>query len=221
MKGILFNQSNVQAILDGRKTVTRRLVKPQPDYIPESARWAWPVPKSTVREGCCTKVYTASREWWQYLSHEQFPYQGGDILYVRETWCEVPYESDTIPIKGGHVTMPKYAYKATSKIDYSGTWRPSIHMPKEAARIFLRVTGVRVERLQDITEEEANAEGLKAYGQNNCSGTSARIAFAELWDSTLPPNKNKFKCPENEWRSNPWVWVIEFERVSKEEAEKE
>ena len=78
-------------------------------------------------------------------------------------------------------------------------------MPREAARIFLRVTNVRVERLQEITEDEAIKEGAKAYGQNNCSGTSARIAFAEIWDRTTT---------EYEWRTNPWVWVYEFERVN-------
>jgi hypothetical protein len=85
-------------------------------------------------------------------------------------------------------------------------WRPSIYMPREAARIFLRVTNVRVERVQEITEEDAVKEGAKAYGPNNCSGTSARIAFAELWDGVY-----------NNWRENPWVWVYEFERVSEDE----
>jgi hypothetical protein len=89
-------------------------------------------------------------------------------------------------------------------------WKPSIHMPREAARIFLKVTNVRVERLQDISEDEAIKEGAKAYGPNNCSGTSARIAFAEIWDKTTT---------EHEWRTNPWVWVIEFEKISKDEEE--
>lgn len=85
-------------------------------------------------------------------------------------------------------------------------WRPSIRMPKEAARIFLQVTDVRVERLQDITEEQAEKEGATAYGPPNCSGTSSRIAFAEIWDRTV-------KRKEYEWPSDPWVWMIEFERV--------
>jgi hypothetical protein len=79
-------------------------------------------------------------------------------------------------------------------------------MPREAARIFLRVTNVRVERVQEITKEDAVKEGAKAYGPNNCSGTSARIAFAELWDGVY-----------NNWRENPWVWVYEFERGSEDE----
>jgi hypothetical protein len=91
-------------------------------------------------------------------------------------------------------------------------WRPSIFMPKEAARLFLQVANVRVERLQDITEEDALKEGVKAYGPNNCSGTSARIAFAELWDSL---NEKRGYG----WNTNCWVWVIEFERVEGEEVE--
>src|SRR5690606_10589745 len=124
-------------------------------------------------------------------------YQVGDILWVRETWYK------NYPHKYG-----RYWYRADGeKIDmptiYGGTviygkadglkWRPSIHMPREAARIFLRVKNVRVERLQDISEEEAIKEGAKAYGPNNCSGTSARIAFAEIWDKTTT---------EHEWRTN-------------------
>ena len=199
MKPILFNTAMVQATLDGRKTVTRRVIKPQP----------------------------LRQDGGPYLIVPKKPYQVGDILYVRETWGDYEGKTNYYIYKADYPDGAK-TYKF-EKVDEFGEeiicdlpkWRPSIHMPKEAARIFLRVTGARAERLQDITEEEAIKEGLKAYGQNNCSGTSARIAFAELWDSTLPPNKNKFKCPENEWRSNPWVWVIEFERISKEDAKKE
>ena len=82
-------------------------------------------------------------------------------------------------------------------------------MPRWAARLFLRVKSVRVERLQDITEADAMAEGVKAYGQNNCSGTSARIAFAELWDSIYA--KRGFG-----WDLNPWVFVVEFEKLDGE-----
>ena len=87
-------------------------------------------------------------------------------------------------------------------------WKPSIHMPREAARIF-EVTDVRVERLQDISEDEAIKEG-DAYGPNNCSGTSTRIAFAEIWDKTRQ-NMNG--------ETNPWVWVLNL-KISKEEAER-
>ena len=193
MKPILFNTAMVQAILDGRKTVTRRVLA-QKEVLDKY----W---------GLDREPYTKNGKWYydsqthvdDCRAYELKPkYRVGDILYVRETWCEVPYESDTIPIKGGHVTMPKYAYKATSKIDYSGMWRPSIHMPKEAARIFLRVTDVRVEMLQDITEEQAIKEGAMPVPLNDVEFALAINNFAYIWDSTLPPNKNKFKCPVND-----------------------
>jgi hypothetical protein len=199
-KPILFNTEMVQAILEGRKTVTRRLVKPK--YKKDEGGFQ-----------VCTNKATGER-WiekhdWDEGSFDNPryvnpPYQVGDILYVRETWNYSPnwyycYKADAIP---------------DDNHGYIGSipWRPSIHMPKEAARIFLKVTDIRVERLQDITEEQAEKEGVKAYGQNNCSGTSARIAFAELWDSI---SETKF-----EWRANPWVWVIEFERVEVENERK-
>ena len=86
-------------------------------------------------------------------------------------------------------------------------WRPSIFMPREAARIFLRVTDVRAERLQDITEADAECEGVIARHDTACTGTSARISFAELWDSIN--NKRGYG-----WDKNPWIWVISFERVN-------
>lgn len=201
MKPIIFSTPMVQAILDGRKTQTRRVIK----YDFES------VYSAAIQQGIMDKVCQYGElpsdavEW--YAKNIAKPkYQPGDVLWVRETFCEVPYEHNHVPIKGGHITIPKYAYKADSERDYTGIWKPSIHMPREAARIFLRVKTVRVERLQDITEDEAIKEGAKAYGQNNCSGTSARIAFAEIWDKTTT---------KHEWRTNPWVWVVKFEKISR------
>ena len=131
-------------------------------------------------------------------------YQVGDILWVRETWGKDE--------NGEYVYRTNYGTTEDDSFPPSMfKWKPSIHMPKEAARIFLKVTNIRVERLQDISEEEAIKEGAKAYGPNNCSGTSTRIAFAEIWDKTTT---------EHEWRTNPWVWVIEFEKISKEEIER-
>lgn len=204
-KQILFNTEMVQAILDGRKTVTRRIIK-QGNILP-TGDWL-----GEIKEGgeWCTNprkdvLWTGFRSKYGADAYYMCRYQVGDILYVRETWSihECVKCQAGIPALGGECKC-KYVYRAS----YGATdfrWKPSIHMPKEAARIFLKVTDVRVERLQDITEEQAEKEGVKAYGQNNCSGTSARIAFAELWDSI---SETKF-----EWRANPWVWVIEFERV--------
>lgn len=206
MKPILFNTEMVKAILDGRKTVTRRLVKPQPsEHQIHRLGYCIDGDKRDIGKFCF-----GSHEHGGHVLYVKPPYQAGDTLYVRETWqewgCDKCASYDCTGCNGSS----KYAYKATGDWDCEEKWRPSIHMPKEAARIFLRVTDVRVERLQDITEEEAEKEGAKAYGSNNCSGTSARIAFAEIWDNTAKP--------EYEWRNDPWVWVIEFERISKEEA---
>jgi hypothetical protein len=216
MKPILFNTKMVRAILDGRKTVTRRLVKPK--YRKDEGGFQ-----------VCTNKATGER-WvekcdWDEGSFDnpryvKPPYQSGDVLYVRETVFQAVGRTLTVSGETERYFVSIFEYLADGN-HTKGHWqderqyywmakRPAIHMPKEAARIFLRVTDVRVERLQDITEEEAEKEGAKAYGSNNCSGTSARIAFAEIWDNTAKP--------EYEWRNDPWVWVIEFERISKEEA---
>jgi hypothetical protein len=181
-KQILFSTPMVRAILEGRKTQTRRLIKSTDKWVRD-----FDLPKSK--------------------------YQPGDILWVRETFCEVPYEYNHIPIKGGHITTPKYAYKADSKRDYTGIWKPSIHMPKAAARIWLEVTDVRVERLQEITEEAARAEGITRVEDGKWE-SEFRLgwfdgpikAFRALWDSL----NAKRGYP---WESNPWVWVIDFRRV--------
>lgn len=193
MKPIIFSTPMVQAILEGRKSMTRRVIKDKDitnnfDIDVDGSAYAYINPATG---DSCPPTAIAK-------------YQVGDILWVRETW--------------GKDENGEYAYRTnygTTEDDSFPPsvfkWRPPIFMPKEAARIFLKVTNVRVERLQDITEEEAIKEGAKAYGPNNCSGTSARIAFAEIWDKTTT---------EHEWRTNPWVWVIEFEKISKEEAER-
>lgn len=118
------------------------------------------------------------------------PYKCGDILYVRETfveWCG------------------EYGYKASAEQPELWTgWKPSIHMPKEAARIFLRVTDVRMERLREITADEIFKEGIQA--------DYIFSAFDTIWDSTIKPADRSAYG----WEANPWVWVIEFERISKE-----
>ena len=141
---------------------------------------------------------------------EKPPFAVGDILYVRETWngdwCDhYIYKADGGSAKAaGYTAEPK--------------WRPSIHMPKEAARLFLRVTGVRVERLKDIDGHGILKEGIDNGKSNPAMGTRwenmQSMAFAELWNSTL----KSADLPLYGWAANPWVWVIEFERISKDEA---
>lgn len=184
-KQILFNTDMVRAILYGRKTVTRRLPSKRIEekYL-NYEEWAGMVapPGSTV--------LTEKQFYEQYL-----PYQTGDILYVRETWEEWT---------GG------YLYKAwTDGIHQPGTfldmpWRPSIHMPKEAARIFLQVTDVRVERLQDIMKDPPGPDN-----QIVREGCKYGCDFIAVWENTIP-KANRLRYG---WDANPWVWVIEFERV--------
>ncbi len=209
-KPILFNTSMVQAILDGRKTVTRRIVK-------ESVL-------SKFNFDSTGKLLGSFDGCDMYPSTDDAPYHFGDILYIRETWCK----TDCFGLQNG------YVYKADGNkndiFKYTGftpKWRPSIHMPKEAARIFLRVTDVRVERLQDIitgdykTPLNINAEGLYEpccrcthvngdckdfISQNNCRLLNE---FKDLWDSTI----KKTDLYHYGWNANPWVWVIEFERL--------
>ena len=217
IKPILFNIEMVRAILEGRKSCTRRLVKPQPDE-----KHTYPlgfVTDSTEKKevGC---FGFAANEYGGSIQYVKPPYRyaPGDILYVRETWC-----------KG----LKRYIYRA----DYSDTekfyrngkeiemkWHPSIHMPKEAARIWLKVTDVRVERLQEITENEAVKEGIYVanckdcnapFGCDTCTdeGYNEIDEFAELWNSTI----KKSDLDRYGWDASPYVWVIEFERCEKPE----
>ena len=190
MKPILFNTEMVRAILDGRKTVTRRVVKPQPESRPT------PMKKDSCWPGCFAIQGTAKVI--------RPPYQPGDTLWVRETWAKS--------------MAGTFMYQADDKAIMVERWRPSIHMPREAARLFLRVTGVRVERLKDIDGHGILKEGIDNGKSNPAMGTRwenmQSMAFAEIWNSTL----KSADLPLYGWAANPWVWVIEFERISKDEA---
>ena len=206
VKPILFNTEMVRAILDGRKTVTRRCVKHNVDAILHSPYHTEhpEVPDNVLIEKLC-----------------QAPYQSGDILYIRETWNYGYIESSDIPESreawfepvcsdyGDYIrALSGYFYKADEDApgkEIGMFWRPSIHMPKEAARIWLKITDVRVERLQDITEEQAKTEGAV--------DNTAREDFINIWDSTI----KKSDLDRYGWDENPWVWVIEFERCEKPE----
>ena len=227
MKPILFNTDMVRAILEGRKTVTRRVVKPQPpnahdilDFDEEDNSFDFLC--GMIADNCFIDfAYTAKA-----------PYRPGDILYVRETFHQTPdgqywYKADNICdgctedgfcIPRGvtrHKTCGLCEYYAGH---YNIKWRPSIHMPQEAARIFLRVTDVRVERLQNINERGPFSAVSEGFTNNidlrGGTGKSATKHFAECWDSTIKPADRAL----NGWEANPWVWVIEFERISKEET---
>jgi hypothetical protein len=184
---ILFSTPMAQAILDGRKTQTRRIIKPQ---------------GSAVCFDVAMKI-DGSDKWprnldddERYLSYMKCPYgKIGDILWCRETWQKI--EGD------------RFIYKADSII-WGGKWKPSIFMPKAACRIKLEIINIRVEKLLDISEEEAKAEGVELY--NNYDGTKggwgAPVTFKEgyqfLWESING---------KDSWNLNPWVWVISFKRI--------
>lgn len=191
MKPILFNTEMVRAILEGRKTVTRRAVKPRPESRPT------PMKKDSCWPGCFAIQGTAKVI--------RPPYQPGDTLWVRETWAKS--------------MAGTFMYQADDKAIMVERWRPSIHMPREAARLFLRVTGVRVELLQDIDDDGAKAEGAnyqdgKNVGWEEKMRRTAIDRFAEIWDNTIKlADRLRYG-----WEANPWVWVIEFERISKDEA---
>jgi len=190
---ILFSAPMARAILDGSKTQTRRIVKPQPEQIDGPViEWCHP------RSGCIA-AETIS-ELVQFC-----PYGApGDRLWVRETWREnaqagIDYRADT----------GSYGPADGSADAESVHWRPSIFMPRAASRISLEITGVRVERVQDISEDDARAEGVAPYvwTENGRAGATmpATEVFAELWDKI-----NGKRAP---WESNPWVWVVEFKRA--------
>lgn len=195
IKPILFNTEMVRAILDGRKTCTRRICKdanectvPDMDFY-NADRRTYAVHNFVDKEHT-EQLSTAERTC---------PICTGDILYVRETWKEAP--------KG------YYYYEDWQKDDIADVtkWNPSIHMPKEAARIWLKVTDVRVERLQEITEVQAQAEGCNSGLLTGAC--TARGQFEDLWNSTI----KKSDIDRYGWDANPWVWVIEFERCEKQE----
>lgn len=216
IKPILFNTEMVRAILEGRKSCTRRINKDANDYV---------VPDMDFYNGD-RRTYAvhnfADKEQMEQLSTAErtCPICPRDILYVRETWTEecgkyyyrADYDSDYLDpcetLSGGYPASCRNhpgcdGCMATSTRIH---WHPSIHMPKEAARIWLKVTDVRVERLQDMTDDDAEAEGCFDY-------TSTALGFPDVWDSTI----KKSDLDRYGWDASPWVWVIEFERCEKPE----
>ena len=198
IKPILFNTDMVRAIMDGRKTCTRRMVKPQWEECPHCKY----VHNEYIYDEMAGNVYCA-RCGYPLEPERRSPYQPEDILYVRETWHR--YTKRVGKGEGCHLEE-HYGYKASiaNSEDAEEPWKPSIHMPKKAARICLKVTNVSVERLQDITGDGAEAEGCFDY-------TSTALGFPDVWDSTI----KKSDLDRYGWNTNPWVWVIEFERCEK------
>ena len=201
VKPILFNTEMVRAILDGRKKLTRRIVK-IPNYINQQDDGLY----TLFAEGTCYE----NQHFEEIVQYLKKPYQPGDILYVRETWGHpISLNSDK-----------QYVFRA-DKIAENGfkndshIWYPSIHMPKEAARIWLRVTNVRVDRLNEITDKDAEREGTQPdypfdYDVDKWPNLEH---FKKIWNSTI----KKSDLDRYGWDASPWVWVVEFERCEKPE----
>lgn len=195
IKPILFNTEMVRAILDGRKSCTRRIVKPQWEECPHCKY----MHNEYIYDELAENIY-CTRCGYSLVTERRAPYQHGDILYVRETWCKGSYGNE----------KEKYYYKADDN-NFFCTWHPSIHMPKEAARICLKVTDVKVERLQDITADSIRNEGLSSLAVHCGDMEIALKEWENLWNSTI----KKSDLDRYGWEVNPWVWVIEFERCEK------
>jgi hypothetical protein len=201
-KPILFSTPMVKAILSGSKTQTRRIIKNQPlkpvpmGFVIASGR------NSDIGKFC----FGYSEIGGHNTEYFKPPYKVGDILWVRETWCKGSAR------EGG----PKIIYKADIEdlLQQMHEWKPSIHMPRSAARLFLKVTDVRVEQLHDITEDGAKAEGIKQfpivdafsrptgmYVYGDTGEYTAKEAFKRLWADIY-----------KKWDNGLWVWAIEFER---------
>lgn len=241
IKPILFNTEMVRAILDGRKTCTRRIAK---GFIPDDALWGYTAftPKGYIS---CRGVYADGYGEGFY----KLPYQPGDLLYVRETWgisnmddeskmAYIVYRASEDQENEGcrevHLPDEKFEKMYESMAESEPEWHPSIHMPKVAARIWLKVTNVRVERLQEITEDETFEEGLDftppclhLTGENYCDidgPCTSKVKYCDmsagelfgkvLWDSTI----KKSDIDRYGWDANPWVWAIEFGAVRETEG---
>lgn len=211
MKQIVFHIEEIRALIEDRKTVFRRVVKPQPEF--RNGETGTP---TLMDDG------TWSFKLNQYSDIYDYPvkplYQAGDILYVREAWAMY---SNILGGEAGPVYMADYTdleLKELKKKHFR--WHSSSQMPKEVARIFLRVTDVRLERLRDMHLIDCMREGVRLSpieeGDLVIQGIRARERFAGVWDSVVKsagPGR-----PTYGWDANPWMWVIQFERICKEKA---
>jgi hypothetical protein len=194
-KPIIFNGPMVRAIMDGRKTITRRIVKPQPPQETLEMRLHGDEWLPCWEDDDCAGCYVAHGD----MGHRRrCPYgRPGDRLWVRETWATPMTE----PCNRAEKACPQFAYRADGDCLYVSSWRPSIHMPRWASRITLEVVAVRVERLNDISGEDSISEGIDLTGATDIA---ARQSFRSLWESINGAGS---------WAANPWVWVVEFRRV--------
>lgn len=207
---MIFNGEMVRAILDGRKTQTRRIMKVQPqpcnhanwpDYSPDS-QW-----KSYPNGWCCAVCANGTTiDHRHHAKGINCPYGAvGDRIWVRETWAEAGASAPDLKLyRANYPAHVPTHYENVPPVDEI-RWTPSIHMPRWASRILLEVTDVRVERLASISDDDAGKEGYPANPEPYGGGMDKWLWFRQLWDSIYPDQSLKH---------NPWVWVIEFKVVS-------
>lgn len=219
---LLFSAPMVQAILEGRKTQTRRIAAvPVGDHHGIDIM-DWGLSKHPHQKDG-KWLYSVQSDVDDHDTFELKPKYGqpGDLIWVRETWFPAAINSNRVLV-GYHEKDPYITIEITTdRVEYywkqlhKGRMIPSIHMPKEAARIWLQVTNIRVERLQYITEEDAKAEGVekigdgafpwKHYGSNTARCADAKTSFQSLWQGINGPES---------WQANPWVWCVSFKVLS-------
>lgn len=216
---ILFSAPMVRAIIDGRKTQTRRVVKPQPALNGNWMEWCH---KGVLITEQNVAWHPFAEGFPRALASKGLGYlcpygQPGDRLWVRETWMPDGPRDGTwddfafFGCKGSPFSMIPEQYRTPAHVIHRASWdgsemtgwKPSIHMPRWASRITLEITGVRVERLKDISDADAAAEGFVDEGTGR-EWKSGRQRFGELWESINGPGS---------WNANPWVWVVEFKRI--------
>lgn len=205
---IIFNADMVRAVLDGRKTQTRRMLTPHHLKMIDAAASAGEChPLESGRQHANSQSYY--REWCPFGVV-------GDRLWVRESFYEHGHwqgggydPEDSYFVSDKQVLYPADGIQRPSERKREDFWRsrPSIHMPRWASRITLEITGVRVERLRDLSEQDAKSEGVMPPAGGVLPGWEHRINFRDLWMSIYGADN---------WEANPWVWVIEFKRVEVE-----
>ncbi|MDM3455698.1 hypothetical protein [Citrobacter sp. Cb028] len=208
-RGMIFNAEMVNAILSGRKTQTRRPVKPQPE-LTERSGFSW--------NGAVFGSGSDDRETNRNFAHVKCPFgKPGDRIWVRETWSEAGAGAPELKLYRANYPDHVPAHYENVPAAENIHWTPSIHMPRWASRILLEITNVRVERLNSISEQDALSEGIDrerleesqdnydCIADHNMTGRpTATGAFKYLWESIYG---------EENWQANPWVWVIEFKRI--------
>lgn len=221
-RGMIFNSEMVRAILDGRKTQTRRIMKVQPEPSKSRPGDFWFSSKkleSMVHISDFAPGNSPIADYHLFIQEHCCPFGAvGDRIWVRETWARYNIDQNSHDL----------AYRATTPADWpeEGRWRPSIHMPRWASRILLEITNVRIERLNAISPENAESEGLERTNFTGFGDEPGLPSYPEP-DVYFDPLKKQWKeyppeafaglwesiYGEGSWKANPWVWVIEFKRV--------